>query len=82
MADAAAGASPTTAAGLDDLTAREEEVLRLAAEGRSNAEIAETLVLSVRTIERHLSNAYLKLGITGRAARTAAVASLLRRDGA
>jgi DNA-binding CsgD family transcriptional regulator len=55
-------------------------VLNLAADGRTNAEIAEILVLSVRTVERHLSNAYLKLGVVGRAARTAAVASLLRQD--
>lgn len=81
MAAAAAAVSPTTA-GLDHLTTREREVLRLVADGRSNAEIAATMVLSVRTVERHLSNAYLKLGITGRAARTAAVASFLRHDGA
>jgi pimeloyl-ACP methyl ester carboxylesterase/DNA-binding CsgD family transcriptional regulator len=62
------------------LSAREHEVLTLAADGRTNLEIAETLVLSVRTVERHLSNAYAKLGISGRAARTAAVASLLRGD--
>lgn len=82
MADASTAAAADAPAGLADLTAREREVLRLAAEGRSNPEIAEALVLSVRTVERHLSNAYLKLGITGRAARTAAVASLLRHDGA
>jgi pimeloyl-ACP methyl ester carboxylesterase/DNA-binding CsgD family transcriptional regulator len=62
------------------LSARERQVLNLAADGRTNAEIAESLVLSVRTVERHLSNAYLKLGVAGRAARTAAVASLLRQD--
>ena len=71
-----------TAAGMADLTERERQVLHLAADGRSNAEIAEGLVLSVRTVERHLSNAYLKLGISGRTARTAAVASLLRQDSA
>jgi DNA-binding NarL/FixJ family response regulator len=71
-----------TAAGTADLTQREREVLHLAADGRTNAEIADTLVLSVRTVERHLSNAYLKLGISGRSARTAAVASLLRQDSA
>ena len=65
---------------IGQLSTREREVLNLAADGRTNAEIAEALVLSVRTVERHLSNAYLKLGITGRAARTAAVASILRLD--
>jgi len=60
------------------LTAREREILRHAADGRGNEEIAEELTLSTRTVERHLSNAYLKLGISGRSARTAAVARLLR----
>lgn len=60
------------------LTEREREILRLASDGRSNEEIAEALTLSVRTVERHLSNAYIKLGISGRSARTAAVARLLR----
>ena len=60
------------------LSARELEVLRLAAGGQPNAEIAATLGLSIRTVERHLSNAYGKLGMTGAAARTAAVAQLLR----
>lgn len=59
------------------LTEREREILRHASEGRSNEEIAEALTLSVRTVERHLSNAYLKLGISGRSARAAAVARLL-----
>lgn len=67
---------------LDELSPREREIIGLAAAGFSNAAIAERLVLSVRTVERHLSNAYLKLGISGRAARTAAVASLLRHDSA
>lgn len=68
---------PPTAA----LTQREREILRHASEGRGNDEIAEELTLSVRTVERHLSNAYLKLGISGRSARTAAVARLLRERG-
>jgi pimeloyl-ACP methyl ester carboxylesterase/DNA-binding CsgD family transcriptional regulator len=62
-----------------DLTARQLEILRLAAAGRDNGEIAEALVLSIRTVERHLSNAYLKLGVSGRAGRAAAVADLIRR---
>lgn len=65
---------------VSDLSPREREVLRLAAAGLDNADIAERLVLSVRTIERHLSNAYLKLGISGKSARSAAVAALLRRE--
>jgi pimeloyl-ACP methyl ester carboxylesterase/DNA-binding CsgD family transcriptional regulator len=63
------------------LTQRERHVIELAADGASNAEIAASLGLSVRTVERHLSNAYVKLGVSGRAARTAAVASLLRAGG-
>ena len=54
------------------LTARESEVLRMVAAGMTNEEIAAALVLSVRTIERHLSNIYVKIGATGRAARAAA----------
>jgi pimeloyl-ACP methyl ester carboxylesterase/DNA-binding CsgD family transcriptional regulator len=61
------------------LSSREREVLHLAADGLSNDQVAERLSLSVRTVERHLSNAYLKLGISGKAARTAAVARLLRQ---
>jgi len=48
------------------LTARETEVLRLVAEGCTNAAVADRLVLSVRTVERHLLNVYTKLGIRGR----------------
>ncbi|HXG39998.1 MAG TPA: helix-turn-helix transcriptional regulator, partial [Candidatus Limnocylindrales bacterium] len=62
----------------EPLTSREREVLRLAAEGLANDAIAEALGLSVRTVERHLSNAYGKLGASGRSARAAAVAEALR----
>ncbi len=61
-----------------DLSARELDVLRLVAEGWSNAEIAAELALSVRTIERHLSNIYVKFGLGGKAARAAAAARLAR----
>ena len=53
------------------LTEREVEVLRLVASGRSNPEIAAALVLSEKTVARHLSNIFTKLGV---ASRTAAAA--------
>jgi pimeloyl-ACP methyl ester carboxylesterase/DNA-binding CsgD family transcriptional regulator len=62
------------------LSRRERDVLRLAAEGRTNDEIATALGLSVRTVERHLSNVYAKLGLAGRAARAAAVAEYVRHQ--
>jgi pimeloyl-ACP methyl ester carboxylesterase/DNA-binding CsgD family transcriptional regulator len=57
-----------------DLSSRELQVLELVAEGLSNDEIAERLVLSARTVERHMSNVYAKLGVSGKAARAAAAA--------
>jgi DNA-binding CsgD family transcriptional regulator len=48
------------------LTEAERRVARLAAAGRSNREIADTLVTSVRTVEGHLSSAYAKLGVRNR----------------
>lgn len=57
-----------------DLSLREQEVLRLVAHGDSNDEIARRLVLSVRTVERHVANVYAKLGLSGRTARAAATA--------
>ncbi len=59
-------------------SAREIEILRLIAYGKSNREIADTLFLSVRTVERHLSNLYLKIGTTGKSARAVAVAYAFR----
>jgi DNA-binding NarL/FixJ family response regulator len=48
---------------LDDLTEREREVLALMAEGRSNVAIAERLFLGVKTVEGHVRNIFMKLGI-------------------
>jgi DNA-binding CsgD family transcriptional regulator len=48
------------------LTSREEEVARLAASGLANREIAERLVVSLRTVENHLHRAFAKLGVTTR----------------
>jgi pimeloyl-ACP methyl ester carboxylesterase/DNA-binding CsgD family transcriptional regulator len=71
----------TFATAADDVTAlispRELDILRLAAAGHDNDAIAAELFLSVRTVERHLQNVYSKLGLSGRTARTAAVARLL-----
>jgi pimeloyl-ACP methyl ester carboxylesterase/DNA-binding CsgD family transcriptional regulator len=61
-------------AGVTSLSQREREVMRLVAEGRTNAEIADALFISPRTIERHLSNVYAKLSLEGKAARAAAAA--------
>ncbi len=54
------------------LTGRELEVLRLVAAGRTNKAIAAALVVSERTIDRHVSNIFAKLGVGSRAAATAA----------
>jgi DNA-binding NarL/FixJ family response regulator len=53
------------------LTKRELEVLRLVAAGRSNKAIARDLALSNRTVDRHLSNIFDKLGVSSRSAATA-----------
>jgi DNA-binding NarL/FixJ family response regulator len=53
------------------LTAREVEVLRLVAAGRTNREIASELVLSDHTVARHLNNIFAKVGVSTRAAATA-----------
>jgi DNA-binding NarL/FixJ family response regulator len=57
-----------------DLTPREAEVLWLIAAGKTNQEIADDLVLSIRTVERHISTVYEKLNLSGRAARASAAA--------
>lgn len=60
----------TPAMQIDDalavLSRRERQIVRLAANGRTNREIADELVLSVRTVESHLAHVYTKLGISGR----------------
>jgi DNA-binding CsgD family transcriptional regulator len=66
----AAGARPrrTALRGPDALTASERRVAELAAAGRANREIAAELVVTVRTVEFHLSRAYTKLGVKSRLA--------------
>lgn len=58
----------TSATGLfPQLSARERDVLALMAEGRSNAEIADHYVLSLKTVRNHVSNVLTKLGVSTRA---------------
>jgi DNA-binding CsgD family transcriptional regulator len=52
--------------GPESLTAAERRVAQLAADGASNAEIGRELVVTLRTVETHLTSAYRKLGIRGR----------------
>ena len=66
---------------LPRLSPRELEVLALVAAGLDNERIAARLYLSVRTVERHLSNIYAKLGVSGKAARAAAAARFSRSGG-
>ena len=53
------------------MTAREVEVLRLVAKGCTNRDIASLLFISERTVHRHLSNIFTKLGVSSRTAATA-----------
>jgi DNA-binding CsgD family transcriptional regulator len=58
----------SAAARRSGLTAREVEVLSLVADGLSNREVAERLVVSEHTVHRHVANIYAKLGVSSRAA--------------
>jgi DNA-binding CsgD family transcriptional regulator len=60
-----------TATAPGGLTAREIEVLRLVAEGKTNREIAKALVISDHTVRRHLQNIFNKIGVSSRAGATA-----------
>lgn len=69
--------SDPSASSADGLTPREQEVLALVAEGRSNAEVAERLYISPRTAAVHVSNILAKLGVSS---RTEAAAWAMRRS--
>ena len=79
MTEATAGLASVPASATDRLTDREVEVLGCVANGLSNERIAERLSISMRTVERHLSNIYAKLGVGGKAARAAATAHAFRQ---
>jgi DNA-binding CsgD family transcriptional regulator len=72
-----AGARPRRAqlSGTDALTPSEQRVAALAAEGRSNREIATELFVTVKTVEMHLRSAYRKLGVQSRTELPAALAA-------
>jgi pimeloyl-ACP methyl ester carboxylesterase/DNA-binding CsgD family transcriptional regulator len=70
--------APAPSASAAGLSARELEVLELVAAGLTNEAIAERLCLSIRTVERHLSNIYAKLRLSGKAARAAAAVSFVK----
>jgi ATP/maltotriose-dependent transcriptional regulator MalT len=72
----AAGSRPRrlSFSGVESLTASERRVVDLAASGRTNREIAATLLVSIRTVENHLGHAYNKLGIGSRRDLPAALA--------
>ncbi len=75
---AAALPGTPSARGANTLTRREMEIARLVAEGKSNAQIAADLFLSVRTVTSHLDHAYTKLGVGSRAALAVYVVELDR----
>ena len=61
-----------------EFTGRELEVLKLIAEGKNNEEIAEKLFLSIRTIEKHITNIYSKMGVSGKSARAYAASYAIK----
>ena len=68
---AASTPAPATAGSVHGLSPRELEVLRLLATGKTNKAIAQALFLSEKTVDRHVSNIFDKLGVRTRAAATA-----------
>ncbi len=72
-----AGARPRRDAlrGRDSLTASEHRITTLAAQGRTNNQIAQALFITPRTVETHLTSAYAKLGISSRRELAAALES-------
>ena len=66
--------------GLDSLSTREHEVAGLVADGDSNREIAEALLVSPKTVERHVTNVLSKLGLRNRTELASLIRSAVVRD--
>jgi DNA-binding CsgD family transcriptional regulator/tetratricopeptide (TPR) repeat protein len=75
------GPSTLTRGNPAGLTARQVDVLRLVAEGRTNAEIADRLVLSVRTVDTHVAAVLAKLGVATRAEAARLAPEVLEQAG-
>jgi two-component system, NarL family, response regulator LiaR len=75
-ADALVRSVSAPAQGAESLTAREQEVLKLMADGLTNADIAQRLVIGVATVKTHVSSIISKLGVS---TRTEATAMAIRR---
>ena len=75
-ADALVRAVSAPSPGAEALTAREQQVLKLMADGLTNADIAERLVIGVATVKTHVSSVMSKLGVS---TRTEATATAIRR---
>ena len=71
------GGASADGAGLAELTEREREIAELVGQGHTNREIAVATYLSEKTVERHLSRMFTKLGIANRTA----LALLIAADG-
>jgi DNA-binding NarL/FixJ family response regulator len=80
--EAAGAHAPLRRTSSAGLTARQVEVLRLVAQGLSNRAIADALVVSPRTAERHVQDIYARIGVSSRAAAAlfAMEHDLLRKD--
>ena len=70
------GPRPATRAAPARLTAREQEVLALLAEGLPNREISQRLIISERTVHHHVSAVLSKIGVSSRAAAAREAARL------
>lgn len=75
-----ASPQPHTSGLVEPLTSREQEVLRLVAEGLSNAEIAERLIVGVGTVKTHINNLFAKLDVRHRAQAIARARTLRLLD--